>query len=254
MDKYGSMTDLYADPDNVEGATYGKRWKRHEWSQVLEEQGTDNPEIQTIVMAIHGGGIEPGTSEIALAAAGYHPATLNPSTDGQGVHDFWLFEGLLPRGNDDLHVTASNYNEPIATELVQNAGRCLSLHGCTDTQAKLSATYPMGIIQIGGLDFAFQDLVLAELTAAGIRAEITTNPDLLGEDPQNIGNRTQAGGCVQLEMGTSYRASLFETNTRPRRKHTTNAQFWLLVGALRRAMSKADVRIGDSPAITSCGA
>lgn len=59
---------------------------------MLEEQRTDNKETQTIVMAIHGGGIEPGTSEIALAEAGYHPATLMPATDGQGLHDFWILK------------------------------------------------------------------------------------------------------------------------------------------------------------------
>lgn len=144
MDKYDSMTALYADPDNVEGTTYGKRWRRHEWSQMVEEQVTDNPETQTIVMALHGGGIEPGTSEIAIAAAGYHPARLMPATDGQGLHDFWIFEGLLSKDKDKLHVTASNYNEPIATELVQNAHRCLSLHGCSHRQAKVSSTHPMG--------------------------------------------------------------------------------------------------------------
>lgn len=68
-DKYSSMTALYDDPRNVEGTTYGKRWRRHEWSQTVEEQATDNAETQTIVMAIHGGGIEPGTSEIALPPA-----------------------------------------------------------------------------------------------------------------------------------------------------------------------------------------
>ena len=57
-DKYPSMTALYDDPSNVEGITYGKRWKRHEWSQLVEAQATDNPEIQKIVLAIHGGGIE----------------------------------------------------------------------------------------------------------------------------------------------------------------------------------------------------
>jgi hypothetical protein len=65
-DKYESMTALYADPKNVEGKTYGKRWLRHEWIQIVEEQVTDNIETQTIVMAVHGGGIEAGTSEIAL--------------------------------------------------------------------------------------------------------------------------------------------------------------------------------------------
>ena len=57
-DTYASMTALYADPSNVEGETYGKRWRRHEWSQTVEEQATDNPETQKIVLAIHAGGIE----------------------------------------------------------------------------------------------------------------------------------------------------------------------------------------------------
>ena len=74
------------------------------------------------------------------------------------MHDFWLFEGLLPKGNGDLHVTASNYNEPIASELVQNARRCFSLHGCSDTNAKVSDTQPKGITQIGGLDLELRDL------------------------------------------------------------------------------------------------
>src|SRR6476659_3006155 len=172
-DTYESMTALYADPKNVEGITYGKRWLRHGWSQIVEEQVTDNIETQTIVMAIHGGGIEAGTSEIALATAGCHPATLVPSGDGLGLHDFWLFEGLLPKENGRLHVTASNYNDPIATELVQNARRCISLHGCTDKQAK-------GKIQLGGLDFELRDIVLEELTAAHIDAEIAANPMLDG--------------------------------------------------------------------------
>jgi phage replication-related protein YjqB (UPF0714/DUF867 family) len=229
-DKYSSMTELYNDPGNVEGSTYGKRWRRHEWSQTVEEQVTDNIETQKIVMSIHGGGIEPGTSEIALATAGYHPATLTTSFDCYGLHDFWLFEGLLLSENRKLHVTATHYDEPIATELVQNARRCISLHGCEDPQAK-------GKIQIGGRDFELRSIVLDELTAVGIKAEITTNLELLGEDPHNIANKTKIGGCVQLEIGTSDRRDLFGINTRPQRKNTTNDKFWLLVGALRKARS-----------------
>jgi len=231
-DIYNSMTALYSDPSNVEGTTYAKRWKRHEWSQMVEKQATDAPETQKIVMAIHGGGIEPGTSEIALAVAGYHPDTLVASVnDNLGLHDFWLFEGLLPSGNGKLHVTASHYDEPIATELVQNARRCISLHGCSDTEAN-------GKIQIGGRDHQLRDIVLEELKIAGIPAEITTNQMLRGESLDNIANKTKILGCAQLEMGTSYRSSLFGTNTQPQRKKTTNTKFWLLVGALRKAMSK----------------
>jgi phage replication-related protein YjqB (UPF0714/DUF867 family) len=224
------MTALYADPLNVQGVTYGKRWSRQEWRQVIEAQTTDNVETEKIVVAMHGGGIEAGTSEIALATAGYHPATLVPSADGLGVHDFWLFEGLLSSGNGDLHVTASHYDEPIATELVQNATRCISLHGCTDKQAR-------GKIQLGGLDTDFRDVVLEQLCAAGISAQIATNPLLDGSLPDNIANKTKRGGCVQLEMGTSYRKSLFGINTRPQRKNTTNEEFRTLVRALRSAMS-----------------
>ena len=170
-DFYPSMTALYEDAQNLEGTTYGKRWLRHQWQQIIEEQSTDNAETQKIVMAIHGGGIETGTSEIALATAGFNPATLMPSADGLGLHDFWLFEGLLPKENGRLHVTASNYNDPIATELVQNARRCISLHGCTDRQAN-------GKIQLGGLDFELRDIVLEELTAAQPSPEAYDDKDV----------------------------------------------------------------------------
>jgi phage replication-related protein YjqB (UPF0714/DUF867 family) len=229
-DKYCSMTELYADPTIFQGMAYGKRWRRHDWSQMVEGLPNDSLETEKIILAIHGGGIEPGTSEIALAAAGYHPATLAPSDDGQGLHDFWIFEGLLPLGNRCLHVTASNYDDPIALELVQNAQRCVSLHGCSDDQAK-------GKIQIGGLDHELRNLVLMELTAVGIPAEITTDRQLAGDLPTNIANKTKIGGGAQLEMGTTYRAGLFGTNTRPQRKNTTNAEFDRLVGALRKAMA-----------------
>ena len=230
-DFYSSMTDLYSDSNNLEGTTYGKRWLRHQWQQIIEEQATDNAETQTVVMAIHGGGIEAGTSEIALAAAGFHPATLMQAVDGLGTHDWWLFEGLLRQGNGRLHVTASNYDDPIATELVCNARRCISLHGCTDQQAN-------GRIQVGGLDFELRDIVLEELDVAGIAAEIATDPMLDGSRRDNIANKTQSGGCAQLEMGTSFRRSLYGVNTRPRRKHTTNERFSRLVAALRRAMHR----------------
>jgi phage replication-related protein YjqB (UPF0714/DUF867 family) len=234
-DFYPTMTALYADPLNVEGTTYGKRWKRHEWSQTVEAQATDSPETQKVITAVHGGGIEGGTSEVALAVAGYHPATFAPATDALGLHDFWMFEGLLSDGNTRLHVTSTNYDEPIALELIQNTRRCLSLHGCSDDDAK-------GKVQIGGLDAELKEILLEELTIAGIPAEIATTPALNGSDPANICNKTQTCMGAQLEMGATFRASLFEPgfNTRALRKTHTNAEFWLLVLALRRAMSRAN--------------
>ena len=136
---------------------------------------------------------------------------------------------------------------PWRVDDVRTRWKSCAASGTRATQ--VSEAQPLGIIQIGGRDFELRTFVLEELAAVGIPAEITTDRDLLGEDPANIGNQTQLGGCVQLEMGRRYRASLFGTDTRPRRKHTTNAQFWLLVGALRKAMSKASI---GNPARLSC--
>jgi phage replication-related protein YjqB (UPF0714/DUF867 family) len=233
-DTYDSMTDLYADSANVEGTTYGKRWRRHEWIQIVEAQTTDNPEGRKIVLALHGGGIEEGTSEIALAVAGYHPATFAQATDCFGLHDLWIFEGLLAAGNSKLHVTSTNYNDPIALKLVQISKRCLSLHGLRDAAAD-------GKIQIGGRDTELMGIALEELTAAGIPAAISNDDaDTNGNNPENICNKTTSGAGVQLEMGESYRESLFVPgcNTRELRKNNTNADFCKLVTALRKAMSR----------------
>jgi phage replication-related protein YjqB (UPF0714/DUF867 family) len=100
------------------------------------------------------------TSEVALAVAGYHPATFATATDALGLHDFWMFEGLLSSGNIHLHVTSTKYDEPIALELVQHARRCISIHGCSDDDAN-------GKLQIGGLDTELKEilLVLIQLTS-----------------------------------------------------------------------------------------
>ena len=232
-DKYCSMTELYADPANVEGTTYGKRWRRREWIQFVEAQATDNPEAQKVVLAIHGGGIEPGTSEIALAVAGYHPATFAQAADCLGLHDLWIFEGLLADENGQLHVTSTNYDDPIALKLVQISRRCLSLHGLSDAPGRAD-------IQIGGADTELSSFVLEELTAAGISAALSGDENTNGSDPSNICNKTTISAGVQLEMVATYRESLFAPgcNTRELRKNNTNAEFSKLVGALRKALSR----------------
>ena len=178
-------------------------------------------------------GSRSGTSEIALAVAGYHPATFAQATDCFGLHDLWIFEGLLSDGNSKLHVTSTHYDDPIALKLVQISKRCLSLHGLSDTAAN-------GKIQIGGRDTELMSIVLEELTAAGIPAAIATGSGTNGNATENICNKTTTGAGVQLEMGKTYRESLFAPgcDTRELRKNNTNANFCKLVTALRRAMSR----------------
>ena len=199
----------------------------------VEAQATDNPEGQKIVLALHGGGIEPGTSEIALAVAGYHPATFAQATYCLGLHDLWMFEGLLADENSQLHVTSTNYDDPIALELVQISSRCLSLHGLSDAPGSAD-------VQIGGLDTELTSIVLEELTAAGISAAVSGEENTNGSDLDNICNKTTSDAGVQLEMVLTYRESLFAPgcNTRELRKNNTNTNFCKLVTALRKALNR----------------
>ena len=149
------------------------------------------------------------------------------------MHDLWIFEGLLGDDNSKLHVTSTHYDDPIALKLVQISKRCLSLHGLSDTAAN-------GKIQIGGRDIELMSIVLEELTDAGIPAAIATDSRHEWQVIDNICNKTTTRAGVQLEMGLTYRASLFAPgcNTRELRKNNTNANFCKLVTALRRAMSR----------------
>jgi phage replication-related protein YjqB (UPF0714/DUF867 family) len=65
------------------------------------------------------------------------------------------------------------------------------------------------------------EIVLEELTGEGIPANISTDPELDGSNPGNICIRTTSGAGVQLEMTTTYRASLFAPgcNTRELKQH-----------------------------------
>src|SRR4029434_3879458 len=84
--------ELYAPSGLTEGIHWARRFRRQERfddDPVRTVEGT-----RTAILAPHGGGIEPGTSELCLAVAGYHPANL-PITPPAGVtYDSWMFAAL----------------------------------------------------------------------------------------------------------------------------------------------------------------
>lgn len=75
-------SELYADPNLAEGVDYARRHRCHERFDDALARTNDVP--KTTILAPHGGGIEPGTSELCLAVAGYHPANL-PQIPAAGV-------------------------------------------------------------------------------------------------------------------------------------------------------------------------
>ena len=124
---FTSNTALYADPDLAEGVDWARRFRRHELFD--DSLARTNEVAHTAIIAPHGGGIEPGTSELCLAVAGYHPAMLPETPPGRGHHDYWMFEGLRPADNDKLHVTSTGCDDPVALSLCGGSLHALSLHG-----------------------------------------------------------------------------------------------------------------------------
>jgi phage replication-related protein YjqB (UPF0714/DUF867 family) len=233
-DRYPSNTALYADPSLVEGVDYSRRYRRHEW---FDDDLSQRYAVQrTVILAPHGGGIEAGTSELCLAIAGYHPASLEPAPVGGPVHDYWMFEGLRSTGNAELHVTSTNCDDPVARALAGGSLDAVSLHGCTAAQAGLADGTEA--VLVGGRNSTFKTKLLTRLNAAGVRAiDAASIPDLNGDEPTNIANRTLLGTGAQLELTTALRLAMFDTNTRADRKNTTRQKFWSFTTATRAAIT-----------------
>jgi phage replication-related protein YjqB (UPF0714/DUF867 family) len=233
-DTYPSMTALYADLKLKEGINYTKEWYMHRWR--YKTSGDYKKKNEVFIMAPHGGGIETGTTELALATAGFtddfnaHPATSKK-------YDYFIFNGTNSKEkNDELHVTASNYDDPVANELVKHSLISLAFHGCTDEQPKQSTGEGYKACLIGGLDKPFKKILDQRIDGAGFKAIITTQESLNGDMPENIINKNRRSEGAQFELTTSFRKSLFGTDTRYGRRMTTNPDFWRFVNIIRECI------------------
>lgn len=230
-DHYLSNLDLYEKLATLEHIDWTRRYRRH----AATHSGT-TPFPDTTILALHGGGIEPGTSELAVAIAGYRPSDEAPLPGP--LYDHWLFEGLRPPGgtNAELHVTSTHCDDPVARSLAGGARRTVSLHGCTTKQAGQPAG--TAAVLVGGLDLDLKAKLRRRFGLAGItHLDANTVDALAGTDPDNIANRTYTGAGTQLELTTELRDQMFGENTRARRKHTTTGVFDAFVAATRLALT-----------------
>ncbi len=76
---------------------------------------------QALIMAIPGGKIEHGTTEIAESIAG-------------NDWSFYTFSGLKPEESDNwaLHLTSTRFDEPKALSLARRSQYCISIHAYRD--------------------------------------------------------------------------------------------------------------------------
>lgn len=165
-----------------------------------------------LMMTPHGGGIEVGTSELVLFAA-------------NGIFSEYVFEGWRTSNNRDLHITSTNFDEPLCLDIVGASEHIVAFHGYSDTLNKHTL--------IGGLDTNKKQSCYDALTAAGFSCEIVpVGGYLAGSDPNNICNKGTRGMGLQLELSTAQRYAFFGTNTRAERRNTTLPEFHRYVAAI----------------------
>lgn len=138
-----------------------------------------------LIIAPHGGRIEPGTGQLAALIAG-------------NAYSLYRFEGCKPPGqNRDLHITSHRFDEPDALALAAKSSVILGIHGCEGDRA----------IFVGGLNAALRDDLTMDLVRAGFRAS-SQGHDFPAVEPNNICNRGLLGCGAQLEITRDLRTSL----------------------------------------------
>jgi phage replication-related protein YjqB (UPF0714/DUF867 family) len=194
MDRYSSFDHLKT--LEVKGVDYRVRWR-------IGGSGI-------AIMSIHGGDIEPGTSDIADAIAG-------------SEHTFYSLEGLKREGNRVLHITSTLFDEPTALEIVCHSEIIISLHGCADAEP---------VVHVGGRDFELRQRIQSGLCRAGFMAINGAHPRFEGVDLANICNLCGRGMGIQMEISRELRSRMFRDLTPEGRRHPTRA-FYIFTGAVR---------------------
>ncbi|SFJ46760.1 poly-gamma-glutamate hydrolase family protein [Thermoflavimicrobium dichotomicum] len=154
---------------------------------------TQSTNADVMILGIHGGEIEIGTSEIVKAVA---------KTD----LSYYLFESniYLDSNNDgrnDLHVTSTHFDEPTAIKMTAQKNKVVSIHGADGKDQK--------IVYMGGLNTQMKDIISNKLSQAGFNVE-PAPPELAGTNPGNICNKNRNLHGVQLEITRGLRDDLRE--------------------------------------------
>lgn len=141
-----------------------------------------------LAIAIHGGLIEPWTSDIAALIAG-------------DDHGFYTFEGLRDSFDyDQFHLTSNYFDEPVFGAMVRQYKRVVSVHGCRDAWGQA--------IMVGGLDVGLVQAVCQALIVRGIEA-VGHGHAFPATDVANVCNRGLFGAGVQLEIPRRLRKNPF---------------------------------------------
>jgi phage replication-related protein YjqB (UPF0714/DUF867 family) len=238
--RFATNSALYAATDLTEGIDWARRFRLHERFDDSPARTAEGP--RTVILAPHGGGIERGTSELCLAVAGYHPANLPITPPARVTYDYWMFEGIRDGGNADLHVTSTGCDDLVAVLLCAGALGALSLHGFKPENLDPPRSPDEQVVFVGGCDDLLRDLLQEALDDVDLPVKAAEQGEIDGDSVCNIVNRTMRGRGAQLELSEPLRDTMFTSNTRPGRKHTTTEVFWRFVAACRDALDQFEAK------------
>lgn len=197
MDRYASFKELQ--DREVEGVDY----------RIRSRAGSTG----IALLCIHGGDIEPGTSEIADGIAGHD-------------HTFYALEGLKSSGNKTLHITSTAFDEPYSIEVVCNSEIIVSVHGCSELEET---------VHLGGLDQALKERIAKKLGEHGFEALLDSNSRYRGIDQGNVCNLCGRGMGVQMEISRGLRLRMFR-DLSPEGRQVRTKVYYRFVFALRDAL------------------
>ncbi len=167
------------------------------------------------IIAPHGGGIEPGTTEIAETIAEHR-------------YSFYTFEGTKPQGNKRLHIASERFDEDMVLRILQASKTVVAIHGCRGHESK---------VFIGGLDKPRGVRIAQRLEKAGFQAEVNPPKHLAGEQVNNICNKGTSRRGIQIEIDDSVRRKMFWSLSRNGREGRTRI-FYRFANAIRSALQE----------------
>ena len=180
---YKSFVEL--NESEHEGASYQRRVKKRR--------------SRFAIIAPHGGGIEPGTSEIVRAIAG-------------SAFSYYTFDGLRKAGNELLHITSTLFDEPKCLNLVNDSEFVIAIHGCGGENKA---------IHVGGLHDELKTRLIYAMVKAGFDARLA-DVHYAGTQSQNVCNRGLSGKGIQLELTEGLRSTMFKGLDRQGRRTITD--------------------------------
>ncbi|MCY8199222.1 poly-gamma-glutamate hydrolase family protein [Bacillus subtilis] len=171
---------------------------------------------KVLIMSPHGGRIEGGVSELVRYF--------------NNEYSTYLFEGVKSHDNQTLHITSTNFDEPLAKKKIKEHQYVVAFHGYKGENKNTL---------VGGTDRKRAKMIVRALERRGFSAELASSKSgLAGLNAENINNQGETGLSIQLEISREQREAFFDDFYYKNRKYTKNSEFYAYVSAIKGVLEK----------------